>query len=772
MKPIEVVEKIIKALNEEYLTPEEIAEKIGVKSDIVKKIIDKFSKGDLKLWFKMIDGKYCLHDISFGLIKDRIEEELEELDLGDIGVEIQVKSNIEDVELIFDGDKPVVNPALDFKNGKIYLTQTLPVRVNDKTIDMPVVITYDGKNKECITIDKRVASSMSTDTFRMRTLPMAVPNRWSLKKIKQFLEDNYNPSDYTLEKVFGEVRKQFDTYMQFTDERHYDFVAIWTIGTYFYPIFEAYPMLFFNALKGSGKTKVLTLIGSMAFNSLNALNVTSSSLFRMIEGTKATILIDEIEHITKKETSDLRALLLGGYKKGQFVPRTEEMKKKGVKTYGVPLYDIYSPKALANISGIEDILEDRCISIILEKGTDPEKVNREVDVNDEKWQKIRDKLFMCLMVNAKAVYEESKRFSINDIKSVVSEVSEHIVPKEQVSTGNEGEGSVVFSEGETDIQEQSPQEICEASVVSGEKRNFSTFLPEGNVGENTTQTTETAQVEVKNNNLTTQTALNTQENIDKTYTLTTQTTPISTYSNQTTPKKEGKYQFYKKTTLITHEIYTDKEKLELATELLTRGRSFELWKPILVLSKLINDEVFFRIVTLALEHEYQRYEENVAEVLENVLITALSSIVKEDDYYRVSEITSKLKELEPETEKWVNSKWVGRALKRMGLIMEKKRHSSGVMVRLSPEKIKEYAERHNILLVPEKEDENKPVEDKQTRIKRILEEMDKEFKGAIPEKEFIKRLEESGISNGEAVVQKLLTEGHVFHVMPGHLKKV
>ena len=66
-------------------------------------------------------------------------------------------------------------------------------------------------------------------------------------------------------------------------------------------------------------------------------------------------------------------------------------------------YDLYSPKMLANISGIEDVLEDRCITIILKRTRNKEKGNREIDITDYQWQEIRDKLYICLMQNPNVI---------------------------------------------------------------------------------------------------------------------------------------------------------------------------------------------------------------------------------------------------------------------------------------------------------------------------------------------------------------------------------
>ncbi|KKK91466.1 hypothetical protein LCGC14_2712680 [marine sediment metagenome] len=49
-------------------------------------------------------------------------------------------------------------------------------------------------------------------------------------------------------------------------EDYYPIVAIWIIGTYLHKQFQSFPYLFFNAMKGSGKTRTLGLISWLQKN--------------------------------------------------------------------------------------------------------------------------------------------------------------------------------------------------------------------------------------------------------------------------------------------------------------------------------------------------------------------------------------------------------------------------------------------------------------------------------------------------------------------------
>jgi hypothetical protein len=100
-------------------------------------------------------------------------------------------------------------------------------------------------------------------------------------------------------------------------KEYYPLIAIWIIGTYFHREFYTYPYLFFNAMKGSGKTRLLKLIKVLSKDGDLIASLTEAVLFR----TKGTLCIDEFEKITRSGSENLRELLNSAYKKGTKVKR-------------------------------------------------------------------------------------------------------------------------------------------------------------------------------------------------------------------------------------------------------------------------------------------------------------------------------------------------------------------------------------------------------------------------------------------------------------------
>ena len=139
-------------------------------------------------------------------------------------------------------------------------------------------------------------------------------------------------------------------------------------------------------MKGTGKTKTLEIIKLTAFNSIMSPDLTGSSLFRLVEQTGATILLDEAENFRKYEKSEqmqhVRTLLMQGFKKDQHAYRTNK------DNLNVEAFNLYSPKALGHINAFDDVLEDRCIQIVIKRALSKEIQNKHPNESDQTFVKI------------------------------------------------------------------------------------------------------------------------------------------------------------------------------------------------------------------------------------------------------------------------------------------------------------------------------------------------------------------------------------------------
>lgn len=104
-----------------------------------------------------------------------------------------------------------------------------------------------------------------------------------------------------------------------------------------------------------------------------------------------------------------------------------------------------------------------------------------------------------------------------------------------------------------------------------------------------------------------------------------------------------------------------------------KGRNLELFMPLLLVASIINDTMLKDTIEIATKLTKERKHEEEIESRDVMLIDYISQQEQSFDFIQVKEITAGFKNFCDEDGEWLNSKWVGRALKRLNLIIDKKR---------------------------------------------------------------------------------------------------
>lgn len=476
-------------------------------------------------------------------------------------------------------------------NGRAYLGLWLPVKVTtDEGTTFQQVFHLLFSDGELVPGDPE---TLGARDIYLASHPIYTPLKIS---VEMALNIAALPRIKPIE-VVAKLIEILKLYIEFDDARYYVLVAIWIIGTYFHKRFACFPYLFINAVKRSGKTKLLTVLSLLTYNSVFSANMSTSSLFRLTQSAGATTLCDETEDLNDPERkADFRQLFNAGYKRGSVVYRSE---KGSNGTYVPTPYDPYSPKGLANINGLEDVLEDRCISIIMKRGRNRTIINRDVPLDDVVWEEIRDML---------------SRFYMQECAQVETEYNQ--------------------TQDITDV-------IHAVSAVSAVNSRV-----------------------LKNKN-----------------------------------------------------IYV--------------CRVWELWKPLLSIAKSIyylfpapktnstngingtnsiGDIVltpFEQLLDLSVDLILEKELEDTTVTGESLLLMGMLKIVVTDNFYAISVLHAAALEFAEFSPEWFTSKWIGRALKRLGF-KEKHRHKNCVEYHLTPAAVKDMTERLNVSLPPLTPAENQP----------------------------------------------------------------
>jgi len=187
-------------------------------------------------------------------------------------------------------------------------------------------------------------------------------------------------------KMFKEIRSIYARNIEFVEYGAYDFFPCWIIGTYIFEDFDSFPYVYLHAPKRSGKSKTLLLTSKLAKDSINSVNVSQASVYRVLEERRPTLLIDEADYLSSEEKAELYKILNAGYKKGASVLRCDTVGKK----IEIKEWNVYCPKMLASVDELKEQFIDRCITFPLLRSRNKEIANSVVKENIDdkgiKWE--------------------------------------------------------------------------------------------------------------------------------------------------------------------------------------------------------------------------------------------------------------------------------------------------------------------------------------------------------------------------------------------------
>ncbi|MEW6407782.1 MAG: hypothetical protein AB1465_03770 [Patescibacteria group bacterium] len=223
-----------------------------------------------------------------------------------------------------------------------------------------------------------------------------IEERWSITELNQFLNDYNNFKSNNLLKakeVFEEIKRLAKKYIELEKDIDYSIIAAWSIGTYFFPAFSAYPFLNIKAPKRSGKSQCLNLLNQVCFNAIKA-RPTLAALSDTVDSLRGTYLIDQADSLDRKGGEELLDILTDSYKKRGGKRRVINFDK--AKTREVLEYETFSPKVFASIKELPEDLRDRCFIVPLVRS---QKNFPDPDDENENWREIRGRLYKFLLTN-------------------------------------------------------------------------------------------------------------------------------------------------------------------------------------------------------------------------------------------------------------------------------------------------------------------------------------------------------------------------------------
>ena len=154
-------------------------------------------------------------------------------------------------------------------------------------------------------------------------------------------------------------------------------IALWVVHTWCLEAATVSPRLRFDSIvPGCGKTTVLSILRHVVKDALPLSNATTATIFRIINKSAPTLLMDEADTYIAKE--ELQGILNSGHSKsGAYVLRCD------TKTGDVVKFSTWAPVVIAGLGRFSDPLETRCIRVMLQRRLPSEKIDHFVETAEK-----------------------------------------------------------------------------------------------------------------------------------------------------------------------------------------------------------------------------------------------------------------------------------------------------------------------------------------------------------------------------------------------------
>lgn len=145
------------------------------------------------------------------------------------------------------------------------------------------------------------------------------------------------------------------------DNFYENLIAYYTLFSWMYDSFTVLPYLRALGDYGTGKTRLIWVAGICCYRPmLTAGATTTSPIFRMLDGYRGTLILDEADFGRSDEASDIIKILNTGYMKNVPVLRSKDT---GNGNFDVEAFNVYGPKIIATRKKFADrALESRCLT--------------------------------------------------------------------------------------------------------------------------------------------------------------------------------------------------------------------------------------------------------------------------------------------------------------------------------------------------------------------------------------------------------------------------
>jgi DNA primase len=162
--------------------------------------------------------------------------------------------------------------------------------------------------------------------------------------------------------IYKTIHDYIRKYIFFREPSTIKFLAVWVIGTYIFRVFRYYPYVWVNAEKRSGKTLLMEILKEISFNGGMSTSMTEAVIFRDVHNNSPTMFLDEMEKLGKNDKqvmASIMDILKTGFHRSGVAKRSASKNEN----FQPQTFSTFSPKMLAGIKDIDDVIQDRTIKV-------------------------------------------------------------------------------------------------------------------------------------------------------------------------------------------------------------------------------------------------------------------------------------------------------------------------------------------------------------------------------------------------------------------------
>lgn len=223
---------------------------------------------------------------------------------------------------------------------------------------------------------------------------------WRYNSVRRFIEARATaraPDRRELVRILADVECHLRSCVWLPHDQDFALAAAFVVATFVHRVFDAFPILLVNGLRGTGKSELGQALSSISCNGVVAGRISPAGLVRLLAESRGTVVLDDLEAISSNRTAgtDLAQVLKIGYKAS--TARRVTPGRDG----RIEILDFYAPKIVTNISGADPVLLSRMIAVrTAAMPAEARLPDSLLDVAD-----VRDELHTWAMCQAAAVAE-------------------------------------------------------------------------------------------------------------------------------------------------------------------------------------------------------------------------------------------------------------------------------------------------------------------------------------------------------------------------------